>query len=914
MPKIKQKMKEILLRYKNLIAVLIFVLCATAIFAVVLNLRNFQIRSLSSSLIYNAVDADSLEARAGDGAEYSLDNNTGKLIFITNEQRNLPVDFPSGAPNDAEAVSKGFINDYGEYFGLKNPASELSRTKKSEDGLKMTHIWYSQRYSGVPVFGSQIAVHVTDGLLAASANGRVVPGISIDVKPSVTKEKATEKAKKIWKQKFKSDESDVLKSDLFILNKGIIENKQDGKDYLAWQVELYNKEIKQHEFYFIDAKKGDLVYQITGTKKINRRMYDCSLGSCELDLNFGGYIYGRSEGQLVRGANPIVGGSDVDNLYDMLGSMHTYLWQSFHRNGGNNQGGIGDGISSAVGNTDGYTYIDYVWPDCPNAFFDGFSINFCQGLAVNDVVGHEYGHSVVDFSVSGGLTYSYESGALHEAYADVSGEALERYRTGNSDWLAGASINVPGLVGPLRNMINPPALSSSLGKYPDRSYSSGFYCGSSDAGGVHHNSTVVSHAMYLASKGGSFNGCTITGIGQQNTEEIFYRAVSAYFVSSTGFNGAYNAINAACTDLHGSQSSAICTQMRNAMQSVEMNQGGKCSSSARKVPSCAGTAGPISQAPQKNINPKIIATSGPGETTKMQPYDRYGNKQGREIANLFPSSYKGGAGVVSIDANNNGVKDQIGIFARDDGGPQARVFGIRSNSRLVFQGQMFLFDKTNRDGLSVTVGDFDDDGYDDDVAACLTGASDPVVRVYRDARGVDNWRKIGEFRAPLGKVGCNLGTFQYDNKADEILVSPHQGPNYPWVLIYTVGGTLKSWFGAYDAGVNQGVTPSGIGGRIYTTPNNGTSHVNVFDKYGSRKNFWWVYDKSIRGDFINVAGDIDADGVDEILTAPFGGNGPHVKSYETSGKERTFPNFFAFSENKRNGAGIAVIENWHGEN
>ena len=137
-------------------------------------------------------------------------------------------------------------------------------------------------------------------------------------------------------------------------------------------------------------------------------------------------------------------------------------------------------------------------------------------------------------------------------------------------------------------------------------------------------------------------------------------------------------------------------------------------------------------------------------------------------------------------------------------------------------------------------------------------------------------------------------------------------------LYYLVG--LNS--PAYGPGVINGLTPSGIEDRIYVTPNNGTSHVQAFDLNGQVKNFWWAYDLQdsrgnyvVRGDFKNVSGDIDLDGKDEILISPIGANGPQILAFETTGKWRTWPNFFAFDDEKlRNGVGIAVIENWHGEN
>ena len=73
-----------------------------------------------------------------------------------------------------------------------------------------------------------------------------------------------------------------------------------------------------------------------------------------------------------------------------------------------------------------------------------------------------------------------------------------------------------------------------------------------------------------------------------------------------------------------------------------------------------------------NIEPRILTTSGPGEVTRMQAYSRYGEALGNEINNIFPTNYLGGTGIVAIDANNNGLKDQIVIFATNNGGPHNR--------------------------------------------------------------------------------------------------------------------------------------------------------------------------------------------------------------------------------------------------
>ena len=75
---------------------------------------------------------------------------------------------------------------------------------------------------------------------------------------------------------------------------------------------------------------------------------------------------------------------------------------------------------------------------------------------------------------------------------------------------------------------------------------------------------------------------------------------------------------------------------------------------------------------------------------------------------------------------------------------------------------------------------------------------------------MDSWKLAYEFRAPFGNVGCNLGTFQYDENQEEILVTPNHGPADPNVYIYWANGTLQKQFVAYGAGVQSGLTPSGI--------------------------------------------------------------------------------------------------------
>lgn len=510
-----------------------------------------------------------------DTKKTNLQNNHNNFekIFISSQNENKLSTLSKKFKSDT-LTAKDFLEKHESYFGLKNADKELKFIKKRKDSLGMNHLRYNQNYQDIPIFGAQIIVHLEKDFSVSSANGKIIPAIPLNVRPDISEDEATIIAKEEYKKKYGSDAIEIKKINLYILNKKIVdENEKDGESYLTWQVELRGSESKKLNskvFFFIDAHSGKLIYQIQGIKTaINRRIYDGSSGS---------YVLNRSEG------DPVQGIADADNLYDILGNVHSYYSTKFSRDGANELDGLGDGTAEHPSiNTDGYANIDLLEDpnDCPNAYFDGNSVLFCQGMVSLDNVGHEYTHGIDYFSIKDshgnpfGLVYTRESGALSEAFADIFGEAVENYSQGSSDWIAGE-----GTFPPFRSLKNP----TSDG-YPDKFHSSNYYCGGTDYGGVHNNSSVLSHAAYIMAEGKSFNGCQISGIGKDAEEKILYRALSYYLIPSSNFSGAYNAINSACGDLYGA-TSTTCREAKKALQSVEMNQGGKCSSQAEIEPGC----------------------------------------------------------------------------------------------------------------------------------------------------------------------------------------------------------------------------------------------------------------------------------------------------------------------------------------
>src|SRR3954454_6549741 len=100
-------------------------------------------------------------------------------------------------------------------------------------------------------------------------------------------------------------------------------------------------------------------------------------------------------------------------------------------------------------------------------------------------------------------------------------------------------------------------------------------CWSSSVGqlDVHYSSGVGNHFFYLLSEGSgakslngvsynspTCNGSTVSGIGHDAAANIWYRALTVYFTSSTNYSGARAATIKAANDLYGAgstQSNAV---------------------------------------------------------------------------------------------------------------------------------------------------------------------------------------------------------------------------------------------------------------------------------------------------------------------------------------------------------------------
>jgi hypothetical protein len=155
------------------------------------------------------------------------------------------------------------------------------------------------------------------------------------------------------------------------------------------------------------------------------------------------------------------------------------------------------------------------------------------------------------------------------------------------------------------------------------------------------------------------------------------------------------------------------------------------------------------------------------------------------------------------------------------------------------------------------------------------------------------------------------------------LIVGHGLGNDPRVHFLRQDGSEILSFLAYADNFGRGVTVAacdldgdGPAEVVTGTQYGGGPQVRVFDNYGNVKfdNGFFAYAEDFRGG-VNVAcGDVDNDGVTEIVTTPGPTGGPHVRVWEWFNNSwQLDQQFFAYDANDANGVDV-LIENENGIN
>lgn len=527
---------------------------------------------------------------------------------------------------DASQVANSFLLTYGPSFGLNSSlrASQASVTR-AKDGFNT--VSYKLYWNGILVYGAEIRVVIDSNgsvkFARTNLPGTIPQALSAGIPGLATAQKTCVTGATIaWTAEFPLL-APTTTTGVPVIYVPELLGRRSSSIQLGVLVAVSNADAGRGRKYIVSAadsstillkipdeigaspavylsenqapeplNRNIIVLGMGNPHPIYRQIWDCSrpgLDSCYLnyrDFNLN-HTFGRPEGAAPTGYNPTYPPppvQDVDDFYTIVGAIHLYYQQVLNRDGANDLGGLGDGISVPSTTTKVMAYMDRIssWQQACQHLYSDFMdnrIRFCKGLAVADLVEHEYAHGLQRFTHPPiGMTYQDESGTIMEAYSDVSGELFEAYfenlLPNEMDWIFGNLVD--GY--PVRNLATPPAETYHLSggasyPYPDTTYAAGRYCGDEDNGGVHFNSTILGRAAYLMTMGGNFNGCTISGLGREKTTQIMYRFMTHYCGVNESFNGAFDEIAEACSDLYTEED---CKQATKALQAVEMDQEGSC--------------------------------------------------------------------------------------------------------------------------------------------------------------------------------------------------------------------------------------------------------------------------------------------------------------------------------------------------
>jgi len=277
--------------------------------------------------------------------------------------------------------------------------------------------------------------------------------------------------------------------------------------------------------------------------------------------------------------------------------------------------------------------------------------------------------------------------------------------------------------------------------------------------------------------------------------------------------------------------------------------------------------------------------------------------------------------------------DVIATGTGPGGGPVVKVYSLSTGA---FTGTFAAYDRGFRGGVNVAVGDVNGDGVPDVVVTPGPGGG-PHVKVVDGAKLglVDEQGAISEAAVLAsffayspgfgGGVTVSVADMDGDGLADIITgTGPGDGAHVKVIsgrALTQFGNlsdgqvnprTLLASFFAYDprftGGVNVAagdVNGDGVADVVTAAGAGGGSHVKVFSGLGGPLiRSFFAYGGTFTGGVNIAAGDVNGDGLADIITGAGIGGGPHVKVFDGA-TGATLASFFGLDAATAKGADVA---------
>ncbi len=275
---------------------------------------------------------------------------------------------------------------------------------------------------------------------------------------------------------------------------------------------------------------------------------------------------------------------------------------------------------------------------------------------------------------------------------------------------------------------------------------------------------------------------------------------------------------------------------------------------------------------------------------------------GELVSSFFAASpaYFGGVRVAAGDVDGDGLDDVV--TGTGPGAPSTvHVYSGRTGALLL---SFFPYGAGYRGGVYVAAGDIDGDGQADVITGAGPGAG-PHVKVFRGTDGATIRSFFAYDPSFLGGVHVAAGDVNGDQTTD-IVTAPGRGGSSNVRAFSGSDGEVLLSFLAYPSFTGGVFVAAGdVNGDglddVVTGVDAGPPHVKAFSSAdGSLLLSFFAYDPAFTGGVRVATGDVDGDGQADVVTCSGPGGAAHVKAFSARTGE-TLRSFLALPGSTRGG-------------